>query len=310
MTVDIPELGPKTQGKVRDIYKVDGRLIIITTDRQSAYDRMICTVPQKGMVLNLFSAFWFNRTRDIAPNHFIESPQPNVMITMECEPLEVEMVARRHITGTTTTSIGYQYFEQGKREIYGYKFPDGLRMNECLPDSMGLIITPTTKARAGSHDVPLTEKEAAEIVGKARYELMRIYTIGLFEFAEKVCLTSDLIIHDTKIEFGIDRNGFLRVIDELFTPDSSRFWGRAGYEERFQAGLQPVTFDKDILRRWLADQGFRGDGPVPTVDPEIILAMQQAYVAPYEMITGQKLPDSKLSDPSIIRQAVLANSGY
>src|SRR4030067_2928944 len=108
---------------------------------------------------------------------------------------------------------------------------------------MGLISTPTTKARAGSHDVPLTEKEAAEIVGKARYELMRIYTIGLFEFAEKVCLTSDLIIPDTKIEFGIDRNGFLRVIDELFTPDSSRFWGRAGYEERFQAGLQPVTFD-------------------------------------------------------------------
>ena len=310
LTVDIPELGPKIQGKVRDIYKTADGLVVITTDRQSAYDRMICTVPHKGMVLNLLSTFWFEKTCHIAPNHMLEVPHPNVMITQECRPMEVEMVARRYITGTTSTSIGYQYFEQGKREIYGLRFPDGLRMNERLPNSMGIIITPTTKAEHGAHDVPLTEKAAAEIVGKEFYELMRMYTIELFRFAEKFCLAANLIIPDTKYEFGVDNNGTLRVIDEIHTPDSSRFWRLSSYEERFQQGETPETFDKDVLRRWLADRGFRGDGPVPVVDPQVILAMQKAYTTPYEMITGEKLPDSKVSDSSTICKAVLESVNF
>jgi len=310
LTCDIPELGPKTQGKVRDIYKAKDGLVIITTDRQSAYDRMICTVPQKGMVLNLLSAFWFERTRHITPNHIIEVPHPNVMIVEECESLGVEMVARRYLTGTTTTSNGYQYFEQGKREIYGLRFPEGLRMDERLPDSMGIIITPTTRGKHGAHDLPLTEKEAEEIVGKARYALIRMYTIELFRFAEKVCSAADLIIPDTKYEFGVDSNGTLRVIDEIHTPDSSRFWRWSTYEERFQKGETPETFDKDVLRHWLADRGFRGDGPVPVVDPQVILAMQKSYTTPYEMITGERLPDSKVSDPSTIRKAVLESVNF
>lgn len=307
LTIDIPELGSKTQGKVRDIYRVDSSLVMITTDRQSAYDRMVCTVPGKGQVLNLLSAFWFRETRGIFPNHLVAVPHPNVMIVREAEEtLPVEVVLRRYVArSSTSTSIYYNYFELGRRKIYGIKFLDGLRSNQELP---GTILTPTTKSKEG-HDEELTDKNAQEIVdgkfGRGTWTKTKTAAFALFEKARSHHRERNLILVDTKYEIGI-ADGELMLIDELHTSDSSRLWKADTYQERFERGEDPETFDKEILRRWLAQQAefARGKGKVPRVSPEVIEQMAAAYRAPYEMITGQQLLENS-SDPAQIRQAVL-----
>lgn len=306
LQVDIPKLGTPVRGKVRDNWVVDSDFrVIVTTDRQSAYDRLICTVPGKGQVLNLLSEFWFRQTQDIIANHVIAVPHPNVLLARQAQKtLPVEVVLRRYMAKSSTlTSVYHNYADLGRRNIYGIDFPEGLQPNQEFP--MGTILTPTTKAETG-HDQELTDGEALEIVdgklGDGIWEQAKKASLAVFERARKLCLDKGLILVDTKYEFGLDRDGKLMLIDEVHTPDSSRFWLGETYQDRFEKCETPDTFDKEILRRWLAEQGFKGDGPVPKVDSAIIGAMEKAYVVPYIMITERNLPPVS-SSPSEVNQA-------
>ncbi len=289
-TVDIPKLGKKRQGKVRDIYIKDDKRILITTDRQSAFDVILGHIPFKGAVLNLLSAFWFEKTKKIVPNHMIEVPDPNVMVTKNCKPTSVEMVMRGYMTGVTKTSIWYSY-QQGERTIYGLKFPDGLKKNQKLPQP---VLTPTTHPEIGSkvHDERLTRDEilSKKIIDKKIFLQMEEAAHELFKFGSRLCKQRGLILVDTKYEFGIF-NGKLMLIDEIHTPDSSRFWIANTYESRLKKGLEPENFDKEFLRLWYAKRGYRGDGKPPAMAKQLIVDLAQRYIGVYEKITGKKFKE-------------------
>lgn len=284
-TVDLPFLGEKRQGKVRDIYIVDGKRILITTDRQSAFDVILGNIPFKGQVLNLLSQFWFEHTADIVQNHMIDVPDPNVMVTKDCKPIPVEMIVRGYMTGVTKTSIWYSY-EKGERIIYGINFPDGLSKNQKLWQP---ILTPTTHPEAGSkvHDERLTEEEiiGKGIVKKDLYEQMKRASLALFQRGTEICQKAGLILVDTKYEFGL-HNGELTLIDEIHTPDSSRFWIAKTYQHRINLGMEPENFDKEFLRLWYAQRGYRGDGPPPPMIDDLIVQTAKRYISVYEKITG------------------------
>lgn len=284
-TVNLKGLGKKYQGKVRDFYVKNGKRILITTDRQSAFDVILGYIPYKGTVLNLLSQFWFEKTKHIVPNHMLLVPDPNVMITYNCKPIPVEMVIRGYITGVTKTSVWYSY-EKGERLIYGLKFPDGLKKNQKLPKP---AITPTTHPDPGSgiHDERLTKEEILKkgLVEKKLYEQMEKITYELFEFGSKLCEKRGLILVDTKYEFGMHK-GKLMLIDELHTPDSSRFWIKKTYQERFEAGKEPENFDKEFLRLWYAKRGYKGDGKPPKMPIDLIDSLSKRYIDVYEKITG------------------------
>lgn len=286
-TVDVPSLGKKYQGKVRDFYKVDGKRILITTDRQSAFDVILGHIPFKGTVLNLLSQFWFEKTTHIVANHMISVPDPNVMVVHECEQVPVEMIVRGYISGVTKTSIWYSY-ERGERTIYGIEFPDDLKKNQALPTP---AITPTTHPPAGSavHDERLTREEIIEkkIVSKKLYEEMERVSLSLFTYGSELCRKRGLILVDTKYEFGLYK-GNLMLIDETHTPDSSRFWKAETYEKRFTKGLEPENFDKEFLRLWYAGRGYRGDGIPPAMPKDLIIVLAKRYIGVYEKITGKK----------------------
>lgn len=285
-TIDLP-LGKKLQGKVRDIYFKDKKRILITTDRQSAFDVILGCIPFKGAVLNQLSAFWFKKTKHIVDNHLLETPDPNVSVTKNCQPIQVEMIVRGYISGVTKTSIWYSY-ERGERMIYGLKFPDGLKKNQKLLEP---VITPTTHPLVGTtgHDERLTREEiiSKKIVSKKLYERMEKATLALFKYGTKLCLSKGLILVDTKYEFGI-YNGKLTLIDEIHTPDSSRFWIVKTYKARFKKGLEPENFDKEFLRLWYVKRGYRGDGPPPPMAKELIVAVAKRYIGVYEKLTGKK----------------------
>lgn len=286
-TIDLPGLGKKYQGKVRDFYKVDGKRILITTDRQSAFDVILGHIPFKGSVLNLLASWWFDKTKHIVANHKIAVPHPNVLIAHECEPIPVEMIVRGYISGVTKTSIWYSY-ERGERMIYGIRFPDGLKKNQQLPTP---VITPTTHPLAGStvHDERLTREEIIEkkIVSKRLYEEMEKVSLALFDYGSKLCAKNGLILVDTKYEFGLYK-GKLMLIDEVHTPDSSRFWIAKTYKEKLANEQEPENFDKEFLRLWYAKRGYRGDGQPPEMPQELIVALAKRYISVYEKITGRK----------------------
>ena len=289
-TVNIPSLGKKTQGKVRDIYISKDRRIFITTDRQSAFDKVLGYIPFKGQVLTQLSVFWFEKTKDIAANHLISMPDPNVLLVRECKLVPIEMVVRGYITGVTDTSVWGSY-EKGERVIYGIKFPDGLKKNQKLPEN---IVTPTTKAAFGLHDERLTEKEILKkkIVSTALWKQMKKVALALFERGQKIPDKAGIILADTKYEFGLDEKGRLILIDEIHTPDSSRYWVKATYKERFKKGLEPESFDKETLRIWFKEHGYKGEGKIPKMPPEFIAKMSSLYMEIYERITGKKfIPD-------------------
>lgn len=312
--VKIPQLGEPIRGKVRDSWVLgNGNFplrILVTTDRQSAFDSIVCTTPGKGQVLNLMSAFWFKNTEDIIQNHMVEILHPNVLIARQAErTLPVEVVVRRYMAKSSTdTSIYHNYADKGRREIYGIEFPDGLRANQEFP--MGTIVTPTTKATVG-HDEMLTDKEASSIVdsklGKGIWGQAKEAALAIFERARLHSLEKGLILADTKYEFGVDRNGRLMLIDEIHTPDSSRFWLAQTYKQRLLDGKNPDTFDKEILRRWLSEKGFKGQGPIPKVDQKIIDQMSEAYEVPYKMITGRELAPQNGNVAEQVKRAVVRN---
>ena len=293
--VDLSEFGPVTHGTVRDICTLDDdRLIIATTDRVSAFDRIVGTIPGKGEVLNTLSAYWFEQTAGIIPNHVLAVPHPNVLIARRAETtLLVEVIVRRFMAkSSTSTSVYDNYIGKGRRTIYGIEFPDGLAANQELP--MGTIITPTTKAEEG-HDLELTDEAAEHLVGEETWATVKQAALDLFERGRGVYGASGLLFVDTKYEFGRDKDGKLMLIDEVHTPDSSRLWLAATYDERFQSGQNPETFDKELLRRWLKENGFTGEGDVPQIPDAVVRQMANAYKVPYQMLTGHELPPTDVS---------------
>ena len=293
LEVDLPaKVGPRKQGKVRDVWVRDDKRITVTTDRTSAFDRLICTIPSKGAILNLTSAWWFRRTQGIIPNHLVSVPHPNVLISRQAqEVIPVEMVVRAYmVKSSTSTSVYHNYVERNQRNIYGIDFLDGLRANERFP--MGPILTPTTKADEG-HDLELDEDAAREIAdktgGKRTWEKVKNASMALFAFGSEIFAQRGLILVDTKYEFGIDKYGNIMLIDEIHTSDSSRIWKVSTYDKRFESGENPDTYDKEILRRWLAEQGFKGEGLVPVVNPSVIEEMARAYREPYSLVIGHEL---------------------
>ncbi|HEY3234239.1 MAG TPA: phosphoribosylaminoimidazolesuccinocarboxamide synthase, partial [Polyangiaceae bacterium] len=265
---NFPSLGIRYQGKVRDNYTTaDGRRVLIVTDRISAFDRILGTLPLKGQLLNTAAAWWFEKTRHVAQNHLIAVPDPNVLVARECQPLPVEMVVRAYLTGTTSTSI-WVHYQRGERRFCGHELPDQMRKNQKLPET---LLTPTTKASDGGHDVSASREEILEVTGMPAGDFDRAAELSLKLFAagQALCAERGLILVDTKYEFGKTPEGDIVVIDEIHTPDSSRFWFSESFRQRFAAGEEPESFDKEYVRRYLVSQGFSGDGEVPPLPDQV-----------------------------------------
>ena len=258
--------------------------LFITTDRLSAFDQIVAAVPYKGQVLNQLAAWWFANTTDIISNHIVSLPDHNATIAQGAKPLPVEVIVRGAMTGSTSTSIWKQY-EQGNRSIYGYSFADGIAKNTLLPEA---IITPTTKGDAGAHDEPLTNAEVVDrgLVDTATWTTVQKAALALFARGQQVAQRAGLMLADTKYEFGTLPNGEVIIIDEMHTPDSSRFWELSSYEERLAAAEEPESLDKEPIRLALDAIGYRGDGIPPVLDKAVITATTRRYIAAYERLTG------------------------
>jgi phosphoribosylaminoimidazole-succinocarboxamide synthase len=282
----IPELPNHYRGKVRDNYDLpDGRRIIIATDRLSAFDRIITAIPFKGQVLTQIARFWFDATSDICPNHVIDYPDPNVLVCRRLAIMPVEIVVRDYLTGTTGTSI-WPMYRAGRREIYGIRFPDGLREHQKLPTT---IITPTTKAFDGEHDEPLTPDEITGrgLLSHEQWRTTAELALALFARGRAIAEARGLILVDTKYEFGFDAAGRIILADEIHTPDSSRYWLAESYEQRFAAGQPPESLDKDFVRRWVSERCDPYRDPIPAIPRDIILEAARIYIDVYETITGE-----------------------
>ncbi|MCH2107949.1 MAG: phosphoribosylaminoimidazolesuccinocarboxamide synthase [Polyangiaceae bacterium] len=301
LETNLDVLGQKYRGKVRDCYTTAaGERVIVVTDRISAFDRILGVLPVKGQLLNHVAAWWFEKTRDLVPNHVISTPDPNVMIAKECTPLPVEMVMRAYLTGTTSTSI-WMHYQAGKREFCGHRLPNGLKQHQALPE---VILTPSTKAAQGDHDVSASRDEILNISGMPAADFDRAAELAaqLFAAGQRICAERGLILVDTKYEFGKTPEGEIVVIDEIHTPDSSRFWFANTYEERMAAGEPPESFDKEYLRRWLAESGFRGDGPIPEIPDDVRVEATLRYQRAVEQITGETFqPNLEEPEPRIRR---------
>lgn len=290
------ELGKRYEGKVRDNYSTsNGQRYIVVTDRISAFDRILGTLPLKGQVLNHCAAFWFEQTKDVAPNHLLSVPDPNVMLVRECQPLPVEMVVRSYLTGTTSTSI-WVHYQRGERVFCGHKLPDGMRKHERLAKP---ILTPSTKAMDGGHDVSASRDEILALtkMSPAEFDRAADMAMALFRRGRQICDQRGLILVDTKYEFGRTPEGDIVVIDEIHTPDSSRFWYTDSYEQRFDAGQDPESFDKEYVRRWLVSCGFKGDGPIPVLPDEVRVEATSRYINAVERITGTPFKPHLGADP-------------
>lgn len=297
---DLPGLGTKHEGKVRDSYVRDGRRTIVVTDRISAFDRVLGTIPFKGQVLNQIAAFWFERTRDVAPNHVLSVPDPNVTVGRECRLVPIEFVVRGYLTGVTSTSIWTAY-ARGERVYCGHRLPDGLRKHERLPEP---LLTPTTKAEQGAHD-ELTSRDAAiasGVIDAELYDRAEAMVLRLFAAGQQWAQKQGLILVDTKYELGIDPDGQLVVVDEIHTPDSSRYWYADSYERAMAAGSDPKAMDKEYVRRWLAERGYQGEGAPPPLPDDVRCEAARRYIETFERITGQAfVPDPEPPLPRIRR---------
>ena len=284
LDIDLP-LDDRRDGKVRVSYAYgEGRRLFVTTDRLSAFDRVIAGVPYKGQVLNQLSAWWFERTADVVANHVVDLPDPNVLVARAAQPLPVEVVVRGYITGVTSTSLWRQYAD-GARTIYGYHFSDGLRKNTELPLA---IVTPTTKAEHGGHDEPLSPSDVTRkgLVATDLWQTVESAALELFARGQEIARRSGLILADTKYEFGTTPAGELLLIDEMHTPDSSRYWVAATYEEHLSADDEPESLDKEVVRRALIGAGYDGKGAPPDLAPEVWEATSRRYIDAYERLTG------------------------
>ena len=277
------QFGKKYQGKVRDTYDLGDKLILITTDRLSAFDRVLAAVPYKGQVLNLTSAWWFEQTASIVPNHLLAVPDPNVMIAKKCQVFPIEFVVRGYMTGSTSTSLWTQY-KNGVRNYCGVSLDDGMRKNQPLEEP---ILTPTTKEK--EHDRPISPQDivAEGWMSQAEWDEASEMALRLFKFGVNVAAKHGLILVDTKYEFGRDLSGNIVLVDEIHTPDSSRYWIANSYPERFAAGNEPENIDKEFLRLWFAEHcDPYKDNRLPEAPQELIVTLASRYIQLYEMITG------------------------
>jgi phosphoribosylaminoimidazole-succinocarboxamide synthase len=293
-------LGERYEGKVRDNYTKGGRRYIVVTDRISAFDRILGTVPFKGQVLNRLAAWWFEKTASVAKNHFVGVPDPNVLECVECAPLPVEMVVRAYITGSTSTSM-WTHYAAGERTFCGHELPEGLQKNQLLEQP---ILTPATKAPKGEHDVSASRDDILAIgkVKPADFDRAAEIALALFAKGQELCASRGLILVDTKYELGISKTGDIVVIDEIHTPDSSRFWIEGTYAERFASGMDPEPLDKDFVRRYYTALDYRGDGEPPELPNEVRVGAAKRYVEAFERITGETfVPNTEPPLPRIAK---------
>ena len=295
---DLP-LPAKYPGKVRDTYEIgDGRLLLVTTDRQSGFDRLLGAIPFKGQVLNRTSLYWFEQTRMIIGNHALLSPHANALIARKCRVLPIEFVVRGYMTGSTDTSIWTQY-QNGVRNYCGHVLPDGAKKNEPLRSN---IVTPTTKEQA--HDRPVTAQEiiAEGWLTKEQWEFTSTKALELFAFGQKLSSERGLILADTKYEFGITEDGEILLIDEIHTPDSSRYWLADSYSERLAAGQEPNMIDKEFFRLWFRDRcDPYKDAALPVPPDELIAELAERYIQLFEKITDMTFaPDVRPLEATVL----------
>jgi phosphoribosylaminoimidazole-succinocarboxamide synthase len=298
MTTDLP-LKAKYAGKVRDTYETDdGRLLLVTTDRQSGFDRLLGAIPFKGQVLNRTSLYWFEQTRGIVGNHVISSPHANALIARKCTVLPIEFVVRGYMTGSTDTAIWTQY-QKGVRNYCGHALPEGMKKNERLAKN---IITPTTKE--ATHDRPVTPDEIISegwLTAK-QWEFTSAKTLELFAFGQKIAASRGLILVDTKYEFGVTNDGKILLVDEIHTPDSSRYWLANSYAERLAAGQEPNMIDKEFFRLWFRERcDPYKDAVLPTPPDDLIAELAARYIQLFEKITGAAFaPDLRPLEATVL----------
>ncbi len=283
----IPGLPNHYKGKVRDTYELnDGRIIIVATDRQSAFDKNMGAVPFKGQVLTQTARFWFEATSNICPNHVIEYPDPNVAVCKKLDMLPIEIIVRDYLTGSTNTSI-WPMYRAGERNMYGISLPDGLVKNQKLPRT---ILTPTTKANQGEHDKPISPTEVVKqgILTQKRWEELAQLSLDVFSRGRELAAKRGLILVDTKFEFGLDEDGEICLADEILTPDSSRFWLQDTYAKRMAAKKSPVSLDKDFLRLWINERCNPYTDNIPQIPEDTLIEFSRRYVQLFEKITGQE----------------------
>jgi len=283
-TVALPGLGAAMSGKVREAWRLPGgKRVLVTTDRVSAFDRVLGTIPCKGQVLNQLSAWWFTRTREIVANHMLAVPDANTMIVRDAEPLPVEVIVRGFLTGVTSTSLWTMY-AAGVERPYGLDLPSGMAKDDRLPRA---VVTPTTKALAGAHDEPLSGAEVVRrgLVAAALWQRVEATALALFSEGQRVAEAAGLLLVDTKYELGLVA-GELTLIDEVHTPDSSRYWVKSAWEAR-TPGAPPEHLDKELLRKELAAIGYRGDGPPPALSDALRVRLAGRYIELYERLTGE-----------------------
>lgn len=274
------------KGKVRDAYDLGDKLVLVTTDRQSAFDRVLACVPFKGQVLNQVSAFWFEATRDIVANHVLEIPDPNVTVAKKCRPFPVEFVVRGYLTGSTDTSA-WMLYSKGERTVCGNRLLDGMVKNHKFPRP---LLTPTTKSE--EHDRPITAREIVKegLIEEAIWNKLEAIVFELFQRGAEIAARNGLILVDTKYELGLDENGEITLIDEVHTPDSSRYWLALSYEERIAKGLEPENIDKEFLRLWFKDHcDPYHDKDLPKAPEDLVVELSSRYILLYEMITGKPI---------------------
>ncbi|ONK74164.1 uncharacterized protein A4U43_C03F3420 [Asparagus officinalis] len=292
LTVDGLKL--KAKGKVRDVYEGGDHLVLVTTDRQSAFDRILASIPFKGQVLNETSLWWFNKTEHITPNAVVCAPDKNVTIARKCSVFPVEFVVRGFVTGSTDTSL-WTVYNKGARRYCGNELPEGMVKNQKLPTN---ILTPTTKSE--DHDVPVSPDDIFELGLMSRDEYAEVSNkaLDLFAYGQQVALENGLLLVDTKYEFGKDVDGTIMVIDEVHTPDSSRYWVADSYEERFNTRREPENVDKEFLRLWFKEHcNPYEDKVLPDAPEELVCELAWRYIFLYETITNSKFETPSIEEP-------------
>ncbi|OPL18949.1 MAG: phosphoribosylaminoimidazolesuccinocarboxamide synthase [Candidatus Aegiribacteria sp. MLS_C] len=282
------------RGKVRDSYDLGDRILLITTDRQSAFDRVLASVPFKGQVLNQVSAFWFDATKDIVPNHVLSVPDPCATLARKCSVFPVEFIVRGYLTGSTSTSA-WTLYSKGERSICGNILPDGMEKNQKFPEP---IITPTTKS--DMHDESITPRGivSSGLMTEEEWERASSASVSLFRRGVEMAAANGLILVDTKYEMGTDAEGRLVLVDEIHTPDSSRYWLAGSYRERLEKGMEPENIDKEFLRLWFRDNcDPYADEELPSAPEELVVELSYRYIRLYEMITGLEFQPASGRDP-------------
>ncbi|MCX7788085.1 MAG: phosphoribosylaminoimidazolesuccinocarboxamide synthase [Spirochaetes bacterium] len=270
---------PIFRGKVRDIIDVGDRLLITTTDRISAFDRVLTTIPHKGEILNRISCSWFSQVSDLVPVHILEELSPRTVVVRKTRVLPLEVVVRGYLTGSA-----YRAYQEGK-PVSGIHLPKGMKKNEPFPRP---LITPSTKESVGIHDEPISEEEILhrKILSPSLWEQVKDKALAVFRRGTEIARKRGLILVDTKYEFGLSEDGTLYLVDELHTPDSSRYWYLSSYEEAFASGKDPRQLDKEYFRAWLLSKGFQGNGPAPSIPVEVRRAVSERYIEAFEAIEG------------------------